>query len=174
VERGGLTDVVIVVKLQQDIVLMDKQHDFVSGYCPAFVDCSSFRGTPVLAESEICEKYLAEFRNMVKFIKQADKSQIIVDIDSRCRDLCLTTIFGLFLQYPFVYYTSDTGNCLSGVELTLVELGSRKNDSGSYHVTEHVHTSFSVPTALCPNEAEFTSLPYYLSHRGVCLDSVAM
>lgn len=94
--------------------------------------------------------------------------EITVNLDPFCEDtVCLTTIFGLFLQYPYVYLTTDHGNCLAGVQLVLVELAPR----GS-HV---VMTSFSVPSAVCGgDEAPFRRLPNFLSSRRVVLDSVAM
>ena len=49
VEQSGLKNVVLVVKLQDDIVLVDKRHEFVAGYRPVFVDCSRSLGTPVVA-----------------------------------------------------------------------------------------------------------------------------
>ena len=185
-EYGGLKNVVLVVKLQDDIILVDKRHEFVAGYRPVFVDCSRSRGTPVVAEGGVCDQYLAEFNDMIISLKLTDQDKVIVSLDSLCKNLCLTTIFGLFLQYPYVYYTSDSGNCLAGVELILVELGSPEDPPQSHHVTNdgadhvtnstvgHVFTSFSVPKSLCQTEEELTSLRYYLRHRMVCLDSVAM
>ena len=173
VKQGGLREVVVVVKLVDDVVLLDKRHDFVSGYSPVFVDCSQRKGTPVLAGTNICERYLATFSNMLKVIKEVGKTQAVVNLDSLCQDLCLTTIFGMFLQYPYVYYTDDHGNCLAGVQLFLVELGSSV-DHVSDDVTGHVFTTFSVPKSLCQDKEVLTKLPFYLKHRTVCLDSVAM
>ena len=189
VKQGGLKEVVLVVKLEYDIVLLDRRHDFVSEYAPVVIDCSSYRGTPVLAENDVCDQYRAAFSNMIKSVNETDEDQVILDLDSECKGLCLTTIFGFFLQYPYVYYTSDSGNCLAGVELILVELGFKLNhvtsdvtnhvtSDGTNHVTSdvsnHVFTTFSVPKVLCQTEEQLTSLPYYLRHRTVCLDSVAM
>ena len=181
VEEGGLREVVVVVKLVDDVVLLDKRHDFLSDYNPVFVDCSQRKGTPVLAGTNICERYLATFRNMLKVIKEVGKTQTVVNLDSLCQDQCLTTIFGMFLQYPYVYYTDDHGNCLAGVQLILVELGTsldHVSDDVACHVskdtTYHVFTTFSVPKSLCQDEEVLTKLPFHLKHRTVCLDSVAM
>jgi len=197
VKQSGLKEVVLVVKLEYDIVLLDRRHDFVSEYAPVVIDCSSYRGTPVLAENDVCDQYRAAFGNMIKSVNETDEDQVILDLDSECKGLCLTTIFGFFLQYPYVYYTSDSGNCLAGVELILVELGLKLNHVTSdvtnhvtsdvtnlvtsdvtNHVTSagtnQVFTTFSVPKVLCQTEEQLTSLPYYLRHRTVCLDSVAM
>ena len=177
VEESGLEGRVKVVKLLEDVVLVDTQHDFLANYSPVFVDCSRRLGEPVLAAKEVVEEYRKVFTRMVEVV--ASSSSTLIDLDVLCGgDLCLTTVFGMFLRYPYLYYTSDEGNCLSGVELVVVELGLNPEELGvskQSHVTaSHVFTSFSVPKALLSGEKELERLEYYVGHRTVCLDCVAM
>ncbi|KAL5265453.1 hypothetical protein ACHWQZ_G006236 [Mnemiopsis leidyi] len=181
VEQAGLKEVVVVVKLLDDVILVDKRHDFERGYSPEFVDCSLRKGTPDLAGSQICERYHVTFRKMLNMLREAGKTQTIVDLDSLCPGMCLTTIFGMFLQYPYVYYTDDHGNCLAGVQLILVELGlsvDHDTDDFTSNKTDkdtcYVFTTFSVPKSICHDEEALTSLPFYLKRQTVCLNSVAM
>ena len=67
-------------------------------------------------------------------------------------DINVTTMFGLFLSYPVVYYYDSNleGNCLSNTDLTVYKIGS----NNLWPV------SFSVPTKLLPQ----TNIPKWLDN----------
>ena len=161
IQTSGHGELIKVVKLLDDIILVDTTHEFVGSYCPVIIDCSIHLGMPRFLDEAVAEQYSGIFKEMMETILTGESPVVL---DSLCRDVCLTTIFGMFLQFPYVYYTSDHGNCLAGVELIVVELG----------LPNQPFTSFSLPRSLGPDEQGFSEIPHYLSHRTVTLVSVAM
>ena len=192
-QDSGHDDVIKVVKLLDDVILVDISHDFLINYSPEIIDCSRHLNMPQLADSTVIGNYTHVFQEMMEAVRLGISP---VDLDTLCQqDICLTTIFGMFLQYPYAYYTSDAGNCLAGVELVVVELGHQTKMSSSSDKKTMVlpsgdkktmvlpsgdkrdcrtFTSFSVPKLFCPDESVLRDIACYVSHRTVILDSVAM
>ena len=184
-----------IVTFNDDVLLVNtSSFRTLSNYEPAFVNCSRSLSKPQFLDNVTKAQYLDVFKTCILAIIDPE-SEIIVDLRDKCEGACLTTLFGLFLRYPYVYYSSDEGNCLSAIPLYHFVYGTYVNtEFSSKSINEHknphaktssksmneqkkchvVWTSFSVPVQLCDDIRKLARLPWYLEHSTVCLDTVAL
>ena len=114
---------------------------------PFVIDISNNLTEPRIATTETENKIRKDFRTLVSHINGSDEDVIEIDVGDYSN---VTTMFGLLLGYPVVYYydTGIEGNCLSNRDLTVYKIGSQNLWP----------ISFSVPTNLLPQ----TSIPDWL------------
>ena len=147
----------------QDIFVLDISGDFFlsSRKCfnkhyqklesnfPTVIDISKNLPEPGLATVESEQKVRNDFRYLLSQINDSDEDVIDMNIGD---GINVTTMFGLLLDYPVVYYydTNKEGNCLANRDLTVYKIGS----------TNLWPISFSVPTNLLPQ----TNIPEWLDN----------
>jgi len=162
-----------IVQLREDFVIVDVDQlsDITNTQLPdcidiTFIDCSRYRKTPVPLNRfnpPLVKQFHATWKEF-KQIVETDPSP--VDLSPQCSksNICLTTIFGMFLQYPFIYYTCDDINCLSGEELYLFKVGDSTG----------VFTSYTCPVRLCGEDMLARLKRECLSVERVVMDRVAL
>eukprot|EP00116_Pleurobrachia_bachei_P004204 sb/3464466/ len=100
-----------------DIFVVDKTADY-SDYNPYFIDCSrGLKSGPVLADQGVVSRHWQVFKEFLRDIKSGTETLSCTD-----ESVCFSTLYGMFLKYPYLYYTCNESNCLSGEPLYLVEL----------------------------------------------------
>ena len=149
-----------VVQLVDDVFIVDTDQISSLTSDQTFIDCSRHLEAPRLMNVDLIKQFQLTMREFIDIIKASPSP---VDLSPQCSNLCLTTIFGMFLLYPFVYYTSDEGNCLGGEELYLFKVGCE----------EGVFTSYTCPVRLC-SEVVLRRLREVCSVERVVMDCVAL
>ena len=160
INTPGLLELKIIL---QDIFVLDIAGDFFvsSRECfykhlenlesnfPIVIDISPNLTEPMIATKESYQKIKEDFKNLLSQIKDSYTDVIGINIEA---NINLTTMFGLLLGYPVVYYydTGMEGNCLSNRDLTVYKIGSQSIWP----------ISFSVPTNLLAQ----TNIPDWLDH----------
>ena len=104
---------------------------------PTVIDISNNLPEPGIAAAETEQKVHKDFRHLLSQIYASEEDVIDINIGD---GINVTTMFGLLLGYPVVYYydTNIEGNCLSNRDLTVYKIGSNN----------FWPISFSVPTNL--------------------------
>eukprot|EP00116_Pleurobrachia_bachei_P007541 sb/3467803/ len=100
-----------------DIFIVDKTSDY-SDYEPCFIDCSrGLKTGPVMADHAVVSRHWQVFKEFLRDIKSGTETLTCTD-----ELVCFSTLYGMLLKYPYLYYTCNESNCLSGEPLYLVEL----------------------------------------------------
>lgn len=169
----------------QDIFVLDIAGDFFvsSRQCfnkhfqnlesnfPIVIDISSNLTEPMIATTDIVQNIIKDFRNLLSLIQYSDKDVIGIKIDDYIN---VTTMFGLLLGYPVVYYydTGMEGNCLSNRDLTVYKVGSQNIWPISFSVPTNLLTQTSIPDWLDKLRTLFSDLD--IKSESVNLPFVAM
>merc|ERR1712150_85754 len=127
----------------------NKHFENLESNFPIVIDISNNLAEPRIATSETENKIRKDFRTLLSYINGSDEDVIDIDVGEYSN---MTTMFGLLLGYPIVYYydTEIEGNCLSNRDLTVYKIGFK----GLWPI------SFSVPTNLLPQ----TNIPAWLDN----------
>lgn len=115
----------------------------------ALVDVSHTRTEP----GSVSDRVRSEIRRRVENVcrRLIENRSSVVDVDDLCANICPTTMFGIFLDYPIVYWFSDyetCGNCLSCRNLVVIHVERTTN-------SEICIFSFSYPESMRESLAPF-------------------
>lgn len=112
----------------------------------AFVDISNHLICPVVLEkSSQNSKIIQQTLNSIRAQIQHSIPNKILKLDFDSTVHCIPTVFGLLIGYPVVYWydvAQSDQNCLSGVPLTVFQVGWRPRFGASFTTPA---VSFSVP-----------------------------
>jgi len=169
----------------QDVFVLDIAGDFFvssrkcfNKHCqnlesnfPTVINISKNLPEPEVATVDIYQKVLKDFRYLFSQINESDEEVIELNIGD---DINVTTMFGLLLGYPLVYYydTNLEGNCLSNRDLTVYKIGSNNFWPMSFSVPTSPLTQINIPKWLDNLRTSFSDLDF--KSESVNLPFVAM
>ena len=138
---------------------------------PTVIDISPNLTEPMIATTEIVRKIRKDFRNLLSQIKDSDTDVIGINTEA---NINVTTMFGLLLGYPVVYYydTGMEGNCLPNRDLTVYKVGSQNIWPISFSVPTNLVTQTNIPDCLDSLRTSFSDLD--IKSESVNLPFVAM
>ena len=136
---------------------------------PTIIDITNKLEKPKIATTVIEHKVQEDLRSLVSQICDEDRTDISLGLDMN-----VTTLFGLMLGYPVVYYydTKIQGNCLSNRDLTVYKVGSDNVWPISFSVPTNLSTQTSISTWLENLRTSFEDLDIKLEN--VNLSTIAM
>jgi len=138
---------------------------------PTVINISKNLPEPQVATVDIYQKVRKDFRCLFSQINESDEDVIDINIGD---DINVTTMFGLLLGYPLVYYydTNLEGNCLSNRDLTVYKIGSNNFWPMSFSVPTSPLTQINIPKWLDNLRTSFSDLDF--KSESVNLPFVAM
>lgn len=149
----------------------NKHYQNLESNFPTVIDISKNLPEPQLATADINQKVRKDFRCLFSQINESDEDVIDINMGN---DINLTTMFGLLLGYPVVYYydTKLEGNCLSNRDLTVYKIGSNNLWPISFSVPTNLLTQINIPKWLDNLRTSFSDLD--IKSESVNLPFVAM
>ena len=114
---------------------------------PIVIDVSSSKKSPIITDFiPIQELHLYE--EILERVQTSEQTFKVVFTDDEVRTTNLSTVFGLLIGYPIVYYfdITSSNNCLADIDLTVVKVSG----TFSYRSTKQTLElfSFSYPTSV--------------------------
>lgn len=132
-----ISDSVIIVRYPEIILELE----LVLNDPPVIVDVSKSLSKPQIVNCR--EILLIEFVNVLLQRLKVSVADFVLELDDLLESIPVppTTVFGLILNYPVVYYVTDEDNCLSNEPLVLCQIMITNQNSNETKILR----SFTVP-----------------------------
>lgn len=137
-------DELVILRINGDYVLtlrpeIDLLSDRFVNYPPKIINVSEELREPVLSSEEIFKSIKIMVAEVASSISKSKGPLIDVEVDAGWN---ISTLYGVILGFPFVYWSRGEGNCLSDCELVVCKV------RGEWSNFTCFPTSFSVPKSV--------------------------